>query len=39
MSLGADGMREAAEVAVLNNNYLLKKVLEIPGITAPFAEG
>jgi len=39
MSLGADGMREAAEVAVLNNNYLMKKILEIPGITAPYAEG
>jgi glycine dehydrogenase subunit 2 len=39
MALGADGMREAAEVAVLNNNYLMKKVLEIPGITAPYAKG
>lgn len=39
MSLGADGLREVAEVAVLNNNYLLKKVLEIPGVSAPFAEG
>ncbi len=29
MSLGADGLREVAEIAVLNNNYLLKKVLEI----------
>ncbi len=39
MALGADGLREAAEVAVLNNNYLLKKVLEIPGINAPYAKG
>lgn len=39
MGLGADGLREAAQVAVLNNNYLLKKVLEIQGITAPYAEG
>lgn len=39
MGLGADGLREAAEVAVLNNNYLLKKVLEISGISAPFAQG
>ena len=27
MSLGADGLREVAETAVLNNNYLLAKVL------------
>ncbi len=39
MSLGADGLRQAAETAVLNNNYLLKKVLEIPGVSAPYAEG
>ena len=36
MSMGADGLREAANLAVLNNNYLLKKVLEIPGVTAPY---
>jgi glycine dehydrogenase subunit 2 len=39
MSLGAEGLREVAEVAVLNNNYLLKKMLEIPGVSAPYAEG
>jgi glycine dehydrogenase subunit 2 len=39
MSLGADGLREAAEIAVLNNNYLLTKVLEIPGASAPYARG
>ncbi len=39
MSLGAEGLREVAEVAVLNNNYLLKKVLEIPGVRAPYARG
>jgi glycine dehydrogenase subunit 2 len=39
MSLGAEGLREAAEVAVLNNNYLMEKVLEIPGTSAPYAEG
>jgi len=39
MSLGAEGLREVAEIAVLNNNYLLKKVLEIPGVSAPYAEG
>ena len=39
MSLGADGLREVAEVAVLNNNYLMKKVLEIRGVSAPYAAG
>ena len=39
MSLGADGLREVAEIAVLNNNYLLKKVLEIRGVSAPYARG
>jgi len=39
MSLGAQGLQEVAEIAVLNNNYLLKKMLEIPGVSAPYASG
>jgi glycine dehydrogenase subunit 2 len=39
MSLGAEGLKEVAEVAVLNNNYLLKKLLEIPGVSVPYAKG
>ena len=39
MSLGAEGLREVAQVAVLNNNYLMKKVLEIRGVNAPYAKG
>ncbi len=39
MSLGEEGLREVAEIAVLNNNYLLNKMLEIPGVSAPYAEG
>lgn len=39
MSLGAAGLRDVAEIAVLNNNYFMKRLLEIPGITAPFAPG
>ncbi len=39
MSLGAAGLREVAEIAVLNNNYLLHKMLEIPGVSAPYAAG
>ena len=39
MSLGADGLREVAEIAVLNNNYLLQQMLEIRGVSAPYAAG
>ncbi|MGB3715597.1 MAG: aminomethyl-transferring glycine dehydrogenase subunit GcvPB [Candidatus Promineifilaceae bacterium] len=39
MSLGAKGLREVADIAVLNNNYLLQKILEIPGVGAPYARG
>jgi len=39
MSLGAEGLREVAETAVLNNNYLMKRILEIPGASAPYATG
>ena len=39
MSLGGEGLKEAANIAVLNNNYILKKVKEIRGASAPYAEG
>ncbi len=39
MNLGAAGLREVSEIAVLNNNYLLQKVLDIPGVSAPYARG
>jgi glycine dehydrogenase subunit 2 len=39
MSLGAEGLREVAEIAVLNNNYLLQRMLQIPGASAPYAKG
>jgi hypothetical protein len=39
MSLGADGLREVAETAVLNNNYLMKKVLEIRAPAPPTPRG
>jgi glycine dehydrogenase subunit 2 len=39
MSLGAEGLREVAEIAVLNNNYLLAKMLNIRGVDAPYARG
>jgi len=39
MSLGSEGLKEVSQIAVLNNNYLLKKVLEIRGASAPYAKG
>ncbi len=39
MSLGAAGLRQVAEISVLNNNYLLKQMLNIPGVSAPYAQG
>ncbi|MFI5530687.1 aminomethyl-transferring glycine dehydrogenase subunit GcvPB [Kitasatospora sp. NPDC051853] len=38
MALGAEGLREVAETAVLNNNYLLHKVSRIPGASVPWPE-
>ncbi|MBU1101244.1 MAG: aminomethyl-transferring glycine dehydrogenase subunit GcvPB [Bacteroidetes bacterium] len=38
-SLGAEGIREASEVAVLNNNYLLTHIKKIKGAEAPYAKG
>lgn len=37
MSMGADGLRSTAEISVLNNNYLQQRLLEIPGVSMPFA--
>ena len=39
MQHGADGLREVAECSVLNNNYLEKKLREIPGVVVWYAEG
>jgi glycine dehydrogenase subunit 2 len=39
MNLGADGLRQVAELSILNNNYMLKKMLEIPECSTPFAKG
>jgi glycine dehydrogenase subunit 2 len=36
--MGADGLREVSEVAVINNNYLISRISEIRGITLPWAE-
>ena len=39
LSLGAEGLREVAEIAVLNNNYLARQVAEIPGFSVSYADG
>ncbi|MCL2164500.1 MAG: aminomethyl-transferring glycine dehydrogenase subunit GcvPB [Oscillospiraceae bacterium] len=31
-ALGANGLKEASSMAVINNNYLIKKMLQIPGV-------
>jgi glycine dehydrogenase subunit 2 len=36
MSLGAEGLKEVAEVAVLNNNYVMKKIQEMRGAAISF---
>lgn len=38
-SLGEAGLKQAAELSILNNNYLLQLLLEIPGLSMPYAEG
>ena len=35
-SLGADGLREAAEVSMINNQYLSEKMKSVPGVTKPY---
>ncbi|WP_352418606.1 aminomethyl-transferring glycine dehydrogenase subunit GcvPB [Proteiniborus sp.] len=40
MAIGPDGLKEVSELSILNNNYLMKRLLsEVKGISAPWAEG
>jgi len=36
LSLGKEGLKEVAEVSILNANYLLKKLKEVKGLTLPY---
>jgi glycine dehydrogenase subunit 2 len=36
MMMGAEGLEEVSEVAVINNNYLVKKLLEVRGVSLPW---
>jgi glycine dehydrogenase subunit 2 len=38
LTMGPEGLRTAAETAVLNNNYLRRRLLEIPGLTVSFED-
>ncbi len=38
-SLGAEGIRQVAETAVLNNNYLAARLAKIPGLRVSYADG
>ena len=38
-SLGEEGLREVSRIAVLNNNYILKKLTAIEGVESPFPGG
>ena len=39
MSLGADGLVQASETAVINNNYLSGRLADVRGLTLPYAPG
>jgi glycine dehydrogenase subunit 2 len=38
MTMGAEGLMETSEVAVINSNYLIQKLLKIRGVTLPWKE-
>jgi len=35
-AMGADGLREAAEVSMINNQYLSERMKGVPGVTKPY---
>ena len=38
-SMGPDGLYQVAKTAVLNNNYMFKKLMELPEVTAYYEDG
>lgn len=38
-ALGGEGLKDVAQIAVLNNNYLYHKILKIRGASAPYIKG
>jgi glycine dehydrogenase subunit 2 len=39
MAVGDEGIRETAEVAVLNNNYMIRLLSKVRGLSLPYAKG
>ena len=39
LALGGSGLREAAEISVLNSNYIAHKLKEVRGLSLPYAPG
>ncbi len=39
VTMGAEGLKEASELSVLNSNYVAKKLKDVKGYSLPFAEG
>ena len=38
LRLGSEGLKESARISVLNSNYLLKKLISLPGVTLPYGD-
>lgn len=38
-TLGAEGLKDVAELSILNNNYLLSRLSDVKGLSLPWAEG
>lgn len=38
-SLGQEGLKQVAELSILNNNYMLEQLLQIDGLSMPYAPG
>ena len=38
-NMGPEGLKEVAEISVLNNNYLDNLLMAVPGVSRPYAEG
>jgi glycine dehydrogenase subunit 2 len=36
LSMGSDGLKEVSDVAVINNNYLIKKLRSVKGVSLPW---
>jgi glycine dehydrogenase subunit 2 len=39
LTLGAEGLKEASELSVLNSNYIAEKLKKVKGLSLPFGEG